>query len=286
MSATAAGTWQVTQGDLVRYAGAARDFNAIHYDASAARAAGFAGPIAHGMLTLGRLLALLLDARGLAALGGVSCRFTGPAVVGSTLSFEVEETGAEVAAAVADEAGRSVLSASIGPARPASPAVQGLEPVADRVLLVERGPAMRFAEAVGCRAPVLYDPHVAAEAGYAAIPTFPTYAFALPGWGWFADTPGNQPDAPPDAVRDCASWARTSSAVIHAGQRFAFHRPVYVGETVRARSYVTDRSTKTGARSTLHFTEVTTRVTDEHDSTVLTSTMSLVVQAPTTQEER
>jgi acyl dehydratase len=280
-------TWQVTQGDLVRYAGAARDFNDIHYDPRAAQAAGFAGPIAHGMLTLGRLLALVVEEHGLAWLGNVSCRFTGPAVVGSTLSFAIEDLAQEgLAATVADEAGRPVLTARIDGGRPAPVAVEGLDPVADRALVVERGPAARFAETVGSRAAVFHDPQHAAAIGYAALPTFPTYAFALPGWGWFRDTPGNAGDAAPDAVADCARWAQTTAAVVHAGQRFSFHRPLYVGEQVRARTYLTDRSTKVGTRSTLRFTEVTTVLTDRHDTTVLISAMSLVVQDPITQEER
>jgi acyl dehydratase len=186
----------------------------------------------------------------------------------------------------ADEAGRAVLTATIDGGALVPPTLEGLEPVADRVLIVERGPATRFAETVGSQAPLFQDAQHAAAAGYAALPTFPTYAFALPGWGWFPDTAGNEGDAAPDAVADCALWARASGAVIHAGQRFSFNRPLYVGDRVRARSYVTDRSTRTGTRSTLRFTEVTTLITDPHDTTVLISTMSLVVQDPINQEER
>ncbi|AOS65608.1 MaoC/PaaZ C-terminal domain-containing protein [Actinoalloteichus hymeniacidonis] len=42
----------VTRGDLVRYAGAAGDFNPIHFSDHAAEAKGLPGVIAHGALTM------------------------------------------------------------------------------------------------------------------------------------------------------------------------------------------------------------------------------------------
>lgn len=43
----------VTQVQLVRYAGASGDFNPLHTVEAVGRAAGFGGPIAHGMLVMG-----------------------------------------------------------------------------------------------------------------------------------------------------------------------------------------------------------------------------------------
>ncbi|PZS11141.1 MAG: dehydratase [Acidimicrobiales bacterium] len=45
-------TFVVTRADLVRYAGAAGDFNPIHYSERIARAAGLPGVVAHGMFTM------------------------------------------------------------------------------------------------------------------------------------------------------------------------------------------------------------------------------------------
>lgn len=42
----------ISKVQLVRYAGASGDFNPIHWDADFARESGYAGPIAHGMLTM------------------------------------------------------------------------------------------------------------------------------------------------------------------------------------------------------------------------------------------
>jgi len=44
--------YQVRRADLVRYAGAALDFNAIHWNERVASTVGLAGVIAHGMLTM------------------------------------------------------------------------------------------------------------------------------------------------------------------------------------------------------------------------------------------
>ena len=51
--------YPVRRSDLVRYAGASGDFNAIHWSQSAAEAVGLPGVIAHGMFTMataGRLV--------------------------------------------------------------------------------------------------------------------------------------------------------------------------------------------------------------------------------------
>lgn len=46
---------------LVRYAGASGDLNPIHWDESFAVAVGLPGVIAHGMLTMGAVVALVVD---------------------------------------------------------------------------------------------------------------------------------------------------------------------------------------------------------------------------------
>jgi acyl dehydratase len=74
--------WAVTREDLVRYAGASLDFNAIHLDDDAAREAGYDGVIAHGMLTMGRALSAVAGAVGPTAIGRCSGRFAAPALAG------------------------------------------------------------------------------------------------------------------------------------------------------------------------------------------------------------
>ncbi|MEO9247559.1 MaoC family dehydratase [Citricoccus nitrophenolicus] len=54
-------TLTLTRADLVRYAGASGDFNAIHWSESTARQVDLPGVIAHGMLTMGAAVQLVTD---------------------------------------------------------------------------------------------------------------------------------------------------------------------------------------------------------------------------------
>jgi acyl dehydratase len=74
--------FRVERLDLVRYAGASGDFNAIHWSDTAARAAGLPDVIAHGMLTMAKsvngVVAWLGDP---AAVVDYGVRFVRPVVV-------------------------------------------------------------------------------------------------------------------------------------------------------------------------------------------------------------
>jgi acyl dehydratase len=74
--------YQVTRGDLVRYAGASGDFNVIHWNERVAKSVGLPNVIAHGMLTMalaGRFLTEWAGDPG--AVTGYSVRFSSPVVV-------------------------------------------------------------------------------------------------------------------------------------------------------------------------------------------------------------
>ncbi len=75
-------TFTITRADLVRYAGASGDFNAIHWSDRVATSVGLPGVIAHGMFTMA------LAARALDTWAGapghvveLGCKFTKPVVV-------------------------------------------------------------------------------------------------------------------------------------------------------------------------------------------------------------
>ncbi|WP_328854041.1 MaoC/PaaZ C-terminal domain-containing protein [Microbispora hainanensis] len=53
--------FRVRRKDLVRYGGAARDYNPIHWDDRTATGFGLPGPIAQGMLTMGLALGYLVE---------------------------------------------------------------------------------------------------------------------------------------------------------------------------------------------------------------------------------
>ena len=74
--------YQVTRRDLVRYAGAAGDFNVIHWNERVAKSVGLPDVIAHGMLTMalaGRFLTEWAGDPGAVTEYGV--RFSAPVVV-------------------------------------------------------------------------------------------------------------------------------------------------------------------------------------------------------------
>lgn len=73
---------RVRRADLVRYAGASRDFNPIHWNDRAATEAGLPGVIAHGMLTMALAGTLITDWAGdAAAIVEFGTRFLRPVVV-------------------------------------------------------------------------------------------------------------------------------------------------------------------------------------------------------------
>ena len=75
-------TVRLTRENLVRYAGAAGDFNPIHYSDHFAAAVGLPGVVAHGMLTMGIALRVVTDWAGdPTAINSYAPRFTRPVVV-------------------------------------------------------------------------------------------------------------------------------------------------------------------------------------------------------------
>jgi acyl dehydratase len=75
-------TVHLTRTDLVRYAGASGDFNAIHYNDAVAERVGLPGVLAHGMLTMGLAVETIVEWLGDAGrILEYGVRFTRPVVV-------------------------------------------------------------------------------------------------------------------------------------------------------------------------------------------------------------
>jgi acyl dehydratase len=101
-------TYKITRADLVRYAGAALDFNPIHWSESTASKVGLPGIIAHGMLTMGLVSRAVCGWAGRPdAIVDYSVRFTRPVLVPDG------EHGTEIAVSATvksvDEDGSAVL---------------------------------------------------------------------------------------------------------------------------------------------------------------------------------
>ncbi len=79
----------LTRTDLVMYAGASGDFNPMHTDEVAARAAGLPSVFGHGMFTAGLLATAITDFVGIANLTAYRVRFTRQTWPGETLTTRV-----------------------------------------------------------------------------------------------------------------------------------------------------------------------------------------------------
>jgi acyl dehydratase len=113
-------TVQVTRGDLVRYAGAALDFNPIHWNEPFAKDVGLPDVIAHGMLTMAFAGRVITDWTGSpAGILEYYVRFTRPVVVpnddkGATIELsgkvrEINEDGTAKVDITAKFEGKNVL---------------------------------------------------------------------------------------------------------------------------------------------------------------------------------
>ena len=77
----------VTRDGIAAYADASGDQNPLHRDDDVARAAGFDGVIAHGMLTMGHLASALVEWAGDgAALAALRVQFRAPVFAGESIT--------------------------------------------------------------------------------------------------------------------------------------------------------------------------------------------------------
>jgi acyl dehydratase len=81
--------------DLVKYAGASGDFNPMHSDEVAAKAAGLPSVFGHGMFSMGLLGRAITDWAGAGNLLNYRVRFTKQTWPGETLSTKIVVTGKE-----------------------------------------------------------------------------------------------------------------------------------------------------------------------------------------------
>jgi acyl dehydratase len=79
----------LTRPDLVKYAGASGDFNPMHSDEVAAKAAGLPSVFGHGMFSMGLLGRAVTDWAGAGNLKNYTVRFTKQTWPGETLSTKI-----------------------------------------------------------------------------------------------------------------------------------------------------------------------------------------------------
>jgi acyl dehydratase len=297
--------FEVTLTDVVRYAGASGDFNPLHHNEAAARAAGMDGAFAHGMFSAGCLATAVTDAVGVDMLARLAVRFRAQARLGATLTSDIvvadtprtdDHVAIELDCRLVDEQEAVVVSGSVAlkttrqaphPDDAAPSAASGAELVGKRlapaVVAVERGPVQIFATAVGDDNPVYRSAEAAAAAGLDGIPVPPTFVFASAYWGAFAD---KQPTPAADAsLVELIALLRNGrkGVVLHGEQEFTYHQPIRVGDVLRVNGFVESVKDKPGSDSRPGMTAMVVR-TNYRDATgqLLTTARSTYLFRPAT----
>lgn len=150
---------------------------------------------------------------------------------------------------------------------------------------VEAGHVMLFARAVGDENPVYRDPEHAAStevAGLIAPPTFvqasyhwdPDASYPRPGRSWRGSAAG--PTGLPQKGNDGETSG--SERGLHAEQRYTYHRPLTVGETLTVRRRPGETWRKQGRRGgSLTFSEQISEFYDQAGELVVTATSVNVI---------
>ena len=128
---------------------------------------------------------------------------------------------------------------------------------------VEPGRLRYFRGTLGETNPVYADAKVAQASGYAAAPVPPTYLFCL-----------EMMDAE-QAFEFLDVIGADLAQVLHGEQRFAYHAPVVVGDTLLFEPRIAGITDKKGGAMTLAFVE--TRVTNQHGVHVADCARTVVV---------
>jgi acyl dehydratase len=255
-------TFDVTRTAVVRYAGASGDFNPLHHDDAAAKAAGMPGAFAHGMFSAGCLATAVTDVAGVESLSRLAVRFRAQASLGTTLTSDIvvatrrgdgDRVLVDLECRLIGNDAAVVVSATATlstPPRPRESAESTASPtqstselvgrrLASAVVTVERGPAQVFATAVNDDNPVYQSPDVAAACGLDGIPIPPTYLFAVANWGAFGD---QQPQAAPGSASlvELIGLLRNGRAgvILHGEQEFTYYTPVRVGDVLHVDGHV------------------------------------------------
>jgi acyl dehydratase len=147
----------------------------------------------------------------------------------------------------------------------------------ESVFVVERGPVARFADGVLATSAVYKSPTAAKEAGFEGIPVPPTFTFAAPYWGAFAeDQPENDPDAL-DVVAVFAQLQADGGLNLHGEQEFRYHSPIYVGQRLHVSGVVEDVSIKQGkGGAVMTAVKCVTEVRHEDGTLAVTQIMTIL----------
>jgi N-terminal half of MaoC dehydratase len=130
-----------------------------------------------------------------------------------------------------------------------------------KVVLIERGPAAAFAQAVKDDDQVYRNRRVALEAGFDDVPAPPTFPFAMGFWGTFKELQeGLEP------VTRNPMWEVMGNLgaglILHGEQEFVYHRQIVVGDILYGEDTLSDVYEKETDAHLMTFVVTTTEWSD------------------------
>jgi acyl dehydratase len=143
---------------------------------------------------------------------------------------------------------------------------------------IERGPVSTFAAALKDENPIYHDARAAKDAGFADIPTPPTFSFAAQFWGKFAEEQPEDPTAGENPMHKIMGQLFAGGGlVLHGEQEFTYHRPIVVGDVLLGEGRVADVYEKESKGKTMTFVVTETVWRDERDGEpVVTERFNLI----------
>jgi acyl dehydratase len=147
------------------------------------------------------------------------------------------------------------------------------------MVVIERGPVRRFAEAITDFDHVYADAQSAHDEGLPAIPVPPTYTFSA--LGYWGASPGQHTSAEdresaPEIVSVLEELLSRGGVALHAEEQLRFERPLMVGDELYRSGRIVDRFEKERNEVRLTFVVVENEFRDKHGRVVCTARTTLV----------
>ena len=128
---------------------------------------------------------------------------------------------------------------------------------------VERGPVAQFAAALKDANALYRDRRAARDAGFDDIPAPPTFTFAMPFWGVFAEDQPEDPTGGQNPMHQLMGELFGQGAlVLHGEQEFEYHRPVMVGDVLEGEGRIMDIYEKATDSANMTFVVIRTEWKD------------------------
>lgn len=154
------------------------------------------------------------------------------------------------------------------------------KPLAPSTVAIERGPVSNFAAAVKSESPIYRRADAATAAGFEAIPTPPTFGFAMAHWGSFPELQPAQSEGTNPVMEVIGALMRSGGLILHGEQEFRYHRPIVVGDQLSATGRISDIYEKTGGGGAkMTFISAETEYRNAAGELALTAVMTLVHRA-------